>query len=128
LFPKEACDDSKLAMRRANLKWTGSTTVKAHAMRDGRHVPIKTLTRKLRVQEYDVPAPLRTEPVEPRRLVLPLKQSAGSPCQPRVKAGDRVAMGQVIGEPAANALGALLHAPLAGTVREVSDSQVVIER
>jgi hypothetical protein len=128
LFPKEACDDSKTEMRRANLKWTGPTTVKPHAMKDGRRVPIKTLTKRLHVQQYDLPAPLRADGVEPKRLVLPLKQSAGTPCQPKVKVGDRVSAGQIIGEPAPNALGALLHAPLAGTVREVTDQQIVLER
>ncbi len=128
LYPKEACDDSKAEMRRTNVKWTGPTTVKPHAMRDGRHVPIKTLTRKLNVHHYDLPAPLWTGQLEPGRLVLPLKQSAGTPCQPKVKVGDRVTAGQIIGEPAANALGANLHAPLAGTVREVTDQQIVLER
>ena len=128
LYPKEACDDSRAEMRRANIKWTGPTTVKPHAMRDGRHVPIKTLTRKLNVHHYDLPAPLWTGQLEPSRLVLPLKQSAGSPCEPKVKVGDKVTAGQVIGEPAANALGANLHAPLAGTVREVTSQQIVLER
>ena len=128
LYPKEACDDSKAELRRANIKWTGPTTVKPHAMRDGRHVPIKTLTRKLNVHHYDLPAPLWTGQLEPSRLVLPLKQSAGSPCEPKVKVGDKVTAGQVIGEPAANALGANLHAPLAGTVREVTSQQIVLER
>jgi Na+-translocating ferredoxin:NAD+ oxidoreductase RnfC subunit len=128
LFPKEACDDSKAAMRQANLKWTGPTTIKAHPMRDGRHVPIKTLTKKLHVQQYDLPAPLWTGRLEPRRLVLPLKQSAGSACQPKVKTGERVSAGQVIGEPAPNALGAVLHAPLAGTVQEVTEQSIVLVR
>jgi len=128
LYPKEACDDSKDEMRRASLKWTGPPIVKAHAMRDGRHVPIKTLTRKLHVQEYDRPAPPRLEQLEPRRLVLPLKQSAGTGCVAKVKVGDRVAVGQVIGEPAPDALGAILHAPVAATVCEVTEQQVVLER
>jgi len=128
LFPKEACDDSKAAMRRANLKWTGPTTLKAHPMRDGRHVPIKTLTKKLHVQQYDLPAPLWTGQLEPRRLVLPLKQSAGSACLPKVKAGESVAAGQVIGEPPPNALGAVLHAPLPGTVQEANEQQITLIR
>ena len=126
LYPKEACDDSKAEMRRANLKWTGPSTIKPHAMRDGRHVPIKTLTKKLHVQDYDLPAPLWTGEIKPRRLLLPLKQSAGSACAAKVKAGDRVSAGQLIGEPAANALGANLHAPLAGTVEEVTAQQIVV--
>ena len=128
LYPKEACDDSKAEMRRTNMKWTGPTTVKPHAMRDGRHVPIKTLTRKLNVHHYDLPAPLWTGRLEPGRLLLPLKQSAGTPCLPKVKAGDRVSAGQLIAEPAANALGATLHAPLAGTVQEVTNQRIVLER
>ncbi len=128
LYPKEACDDSKAEMRRANMKWTGPATVKPHAMRDGRHVPIKTLTRKLNVHHYDHPAPLWTGRLEPSRLLLPLKQSAGTPCQSKVKVGDRVTAGQLIAEPAANALGATLHAPLAGTVREITNQRIVLER
>jgi Na+-translocating ferredoxin:NAD+ oxidoreductase RnfC subunit len=128
LYPKEACDDSKAEMRRANVKWTGPMTVKPHAIRDGRHVPIKTLTRKLNVHQYDLPAPFWDGEIEPTRLVLPLKQSAGTPCLPKVKVGDRVKAEQLIAAPAANALGATLHAPVAGTVREVSAQQIVLER
>jgi Na+-translocating ferredoxin:NAD+ oxidoreductase RnfC subunit len=128
LYPKEACDDAKAAMRRVNLKWSGPTTVKPHPMHDGRRVPIKTLTKKLHVQDYDLPAPLRTDGVSPSRLVLPLKQGAGTTCQPKVRVGDRVSAGQIIAEPPPNALGAVLHAPLAGRVREVTEQQVVLER
>jgi Na+-translocating ferredoxin:NAD+ oxidoreductase RnfC subunit len=45
-----------------------------------------------------------------------------------VKVGDRVSFGQIIGEPAPNALGAILHAPMSGTVREANDKQIVLER
>jgi len=45
-----------------------------------------------------------------------------------VKTGDRVAAGQVIGEPAPNALGAILHAPMAGTVREANDKHIILEK
>lgn len=128
LYPKEACDDAKTEMRRQNLKWTGTKEVRPHPMHDGRRVPIRTLTRRLHVQEYDHPAPLRTDGVAPSRLVLLLKQSAGTACQPNVRGGDRVSAGQVIGVPTPNALGAVLHAPLAGKVREVDDQQIILER
>jgi Na+-translocating ferredoxin:NAD+ oxidoreductase RnfC subunit len=127
LFPKEACDDSRAELRRRNFKWTGPTPAKAHPMRDGRHVPIKTLTKKLHVEQYDLPAPLWPGKIEPRRLLLPLKQSAGSPCLPKVKAGQRVTAGQIIGEPAPNALGAILHAPVAGRIAEVTEHRIVLE-
>jgi Na+-translocating ferredoxin:NAD+ oxidoreductase RnfC subunit len=128
LYPKEACDDAKSEMRRQQIKWTGPTNIKPHGMRDGRHVPIKTLTRKLHVEKYDLPAPLYSGTIEPRRLVLPLKQSAGTACLAKVKTGDRVSAGQIIGEPAPNTMGAILHAPLAGKITGVNEQQIILER
>jgi Na+-translocating ferredoxin:NAD+ oxidoreductase RnfC subunit len=127
LFPKEACDDAKTEMRRAQIKWTGPMDPQPHPMMDGRRVPIKTLTKKLHVQDYDHPAEFSPQTLSPSRLVLPLKQSAGTPCLPKVKAGDRVTAGQIIGEPAPNALGAILHAPLAATVRDVTGQEIILE-
>jgi len=80
------------------------------------------------VLDYDLPAPMVPIIHTPNRLILPLKQSAGTPCLAKVKAGDRVSEGQIIGEPAPNALGAILHAPMAGTVREVSALQIILEK
>lgn len=128
LYPKEACDDAKGAMRRAQMKWTGPMNPKPHPMADGRRVPIKTLTKKLHVQDYDLPAPFSKENVSPKRLVLPLKQSAGTACVAKVTVGDRVAAGQIIAEPAPNAMGAILHAPFEGVVREVNAQQIIFEK
>ena len=128
LYPKEACDDAKAEMRRAQVKWTGPMNPKPHPLGDGRRVPIKSLTKKLHVTDYDLPAPLSAQTLSPQRLILPLKQSAGTACLARVKIGDRVAAGQIIGEPAPNALGAILHAPLAATVAAVTDQQIILER
>jgi Na+-translocating ferredoxin:NAD+ oxidoreductase RnfC subunit len=128
LFPKEACDDAKAAMRARQIKWTGSMNPKVHPMADGRRVPIKSLAKKLHVLDYDLPAPFLEQEISPRRLVLPLKQSAGTACLARVRAGDHVSAGQVIGEPAPNALGALLHAPVAAVVQEVNEKFITLER
>ncbi len=127
LYPKEACDDAKTEMRRANQKWTGPTPSRAHAIREGRHVPIKTLTRKLDVQNYDLPAPFWPGELHPQRMVLPLKQSAGTAALPQVKIGDRVTGGQVIAAPAPDTLGAVLHAPLDGRVSEITPREIILE-
>lgn len=127
LYPKEACDQSKAEMRNANLKWSGPMNVKPHAMQDGRHVPIKTLTRKLHVEAYDHPAPWEALAFEPQRVVLPLKQHAGTATVPCVKVGDRVEVGQPIGELPEKALGAPVHASIRGRVVSVTD-RIVLER
>ncbi len=128
LFPKEACDDAKSAMRAKQIKWTAPANPKPHPMADGRHVPISMLAKRLHVLDYDLPAPLLKREISPRRLVLPLKQSAGTACLPKVKNGDRVKAGQIIGEPATNALGAILHAPIAGIIRDVNAQQIILEK
>jgi Na+-translocating ferredoxin:NAD+ oxidoreductase RnfC subunit len=96
-------------------------------MRDGRRVPVKTLTRRLNVEEYDHPAPWTGLELKPARVVLPLKQGAGAPTQPTVKSGDQVASGQALGTLPPNALGAIIHSPFAGRVVSVTD-RVVLER
>jgi Na+-translocating ferredoxin:NAD+ oxidoreductase RnfC subunit len=126
LFPKEACDDAKAEMRRQQVKWTGPMNPKPHPMHDGRRVPIKTLTRKLHVEAYDLPAPFTEVELSPTRLVLPLKQSAGTACVSKVSPGERVKAGQTLGEPAANALGAVLHAPMDGVVQTVTDQVIIL--
>ncbi|MCB1125709.1 MAG: 4Fe-4S dicluster domain-containing protein [Verrucomicrobiae bacterium] len=127
LYPKEACDQAKAEMREAGQKWTGPQEVKPHPMRDGRRVPIKTLARRLHVEDYEAPAPLRPEPLEAGRVTLPLKQHAGAPNEPLVKAGDRVEAGQPLGRVPEKALGAVVHAPFAGRVLGVNHS-VILER
>lgn len=128
LYPKEACDDSKAVLRAQNWKWTGPKEVKEHPMHDGRRVPIKTLMKKLHVEQYDSQAPLRAGVVETRQVVLPLKQSAGGPTIPLVKEGDTVNAGQPISEPAPNALGAIIHAPFAAKVSVVTKDAITLTK
>jgi Na+-translocating ferredoxin:NAD+ oxidoreductase RnfC subunit len=128
LYPKEACDDSKAVMRAASIKWTGPTSVKVHPMNDGRHVPIKSLMKKLNILDYDNPAKLTPIDFRPRRVVVLLKQNAGAPNQPLVKAGDRVAAGQKIGDTPPNAMGAPIHAPFAASVETVTDKHITLAR
>ncbi len=128
LFPKEACDASKAEMRAANIKWTGPAPTRPHPLHDGRRVPIKMLMQKLAIEKYDSPAPLRDIEVKPRRLVLPLKQSAGAPNKPLVKKGDKVKAGQPLGTLGEKDLGAILHAPVAATVAGVTQDRIILTR
>lgn len=128
LFPKEACDSSKAEMRKANIKWTGSMTVQPHPMRDGRRVPIKSLMKKMHILQYDHPAHFEDVAVNPRRLIVPLKQNAGAANVPLVKAGDRVRAGQTIGQVPEKALGAPIHASLDATVETVNAQHIILTR
>jgi Na+-translocating ferredoxin:NAD+ oxidoreductase RnfC subunit len=128
LFPKEACDQSKAEMKKANLKWSGPTTVKPHPMRDGRRLPIKSLIKKLNIAQYEHAAPWQHTMLAPRRVVLPLKQGAGSACTPLVRGGETVTAGQPLGAVPDKALGAIIHAPFSGTVGEVTPAHITLNR
>ena len=54
---------------------------------------------------------------EPDILVIPMSQNIGAPCQPLVKKGDYVTMGQKIGD--SQGLCAPVHASVSGTVKAV---------
>jgi Na+-translocating ferredoxin:NAD+ oxidoreductase RnfC subunit len=128
LFPKEACDQAKMEMRKANLKWSGPATVKVHPMREGRHVPIKSLIRKLHLQEYDLPTPYLDRMPQLSQVVLPLKQSAGTAANPCVKPGDTVKPNQLLASIPDGALGAALHAPFSGIITEANREHLVLRR
>ncbi len=126
LYPKEACDQSKFEMRRAQVKWSGPMTVKPHPMRDGRRVPIDSLMQRLAIGEYAHDAPWQARSVAPARFVLPLKQSAGTGGRPLFTTGPPVQAGQPLTELAEKTLGAVIHAPAAGTVAAVTEREIVL--
>ena len=126
LYPKEACDDSKEILRAKGWKWTGPTKVEVHPMHDGRRVPISNLMRRLDLDRYDHPAPFRRFTRRPARLVLPLKQHAGAPAVATVSVGRTVAAGEPLAFPPPDALGAVIHAPLASTVESVTSESIVL--
>ena len=82
--------------------------------------------RKMHVEQYDSPAPLRPGIVETREVVLLLKQSAGGPTVPVVKVGDSVKAGQAVSEPAPNALGAIIHSPFDAIVTAIANDRITL--
>ena len=57
-------------------------------------------------------------------LVYPMSQHIGSPCKPLVKKGDRVLVGQKIGD-ATGFISAPIHSSVSGTVKAVEERKVV---
>ncbi len=54
----------------------------------------------------------------PKKIIIPLSQHTGAPAKPVVKRGDRVLVGQVIGE-AAGFISAPVHSSVSGTVSSI---------
>ena len=56
----------------------------------------------------------------PDRVLLPMQQHIGAPCVPTVKVGDKVGVGQVIGD-TDKFVSAPIHASVSGTVSAIKD-------
>jgi Na+-translocating ferredoxin:NAD+ oxidoreductase RnfC subunit len=127
LSPADIAISVKRDLLKAGLKNPYHRTTEVDPYREFRRVPIYRLINRLGLERYDVPAPLTEAPAGFRRVTLELRQQIGAAAEPGVRVGDRVALGDVVAEPPAAALGARLHASIAGVVREVTADAIVIE-
>ena len=56
----------------------------------------------------------------PKKIVLPMQQHIGAPCEPKVKVGDTVSVGQIVGD-TDKFVSAPIHSSVSGTVVAVGD-------
>jgi len=63
------------------------------------------------------------EAPQPSRVIIPLQQNIGAPCKAVVSKGDRVKVGQMIGEPVGG-MSAAVHASVSGVVVECQPAMV----
>lgn len=84
--------------------------MKRFTFRGGVHPPhFKKATEKLPVEKAK----------EPKMVTIPLQQHIGAPCEPLVKVGDKVKIGQKIGQSDAF-VSAPIHSSVAGTVKKIA--------
>ncbi len=127
LFPKEACDRAKAAMRKEGVKYTQKFQVKVHPMKESRRVPIKQLVKRLQLQKYDVHTPFTDKCPQPSKVTIFLKQHIGEKAQPVVTVGEKVSRDQLIAEVPKDKLGAPIHASICGTVEQITEHSVTIK-
>lgn len=127
LSPGDIAISVKRDLLKGGLKNPYHRQTEVNPYRDFRRVPMYRLVNRLGLVRYDVPAPLTETPSTFKRVTLALQQHIGAPASPVVKVGDRVAVGDVVGELPTGAVGARVHASIAGVVRAVSTEAIVIE-
>jgi electron transport complex protein RnfC len=82
-----------------NLTFKGGVNVPHH----------KELTERISLQRAE----------EPNMVVIPLQQHIGAPCEPTIKVGDRVKVGQKIGQAQAF-VSAPIYSSISGTVKKIA--------
>lgn len=128
LSPRRINAMFKAKFRQEGLKYEGPREIVASQsiLNSYRKVPVTRLAIKLDLLKYMEIHPEDGGELAPGSVRIPLQQHTGAPAVARVRPGDRVQVGELIGEIPAGALGARVHASLAGTVTAV-DSAISIK-
>lgn len=95
--------------------------------REYRKVPMERLMARLNLTKYNKEAPLNDEVADVKKVRIMLSQHIGAPASAIVKPGDKVEVGQMIAQPG-NGLSVAIHASISGTVVEVNEKYVIIEK
>ncbi len=128
LSPRTLIGEYKNGLRAAGVKPPVDAKFdEVHPNREIRRVPMGRLTARLGLTAYNKPAPLVDETVNAGKVKIMLSQSIGAPATAIVKKGDKVSVGQVIGEAAEGKLSMPVHASINGKVVDANDRFVVIE-
>jgi Na+-translocating ferredoxin:NAD+ oxidoreductase RnfC subunit len=102
------------------------TDFRPHPMREYRLVPTHRLIARLGLVEWEYQScPLDEADYRPARVSIPLRQQIGAPARPVVSVGQRVSVGDLIAEIPPDALGANIHASIAGRVSRIVDGATV---
>lgn len=124
LSPRVLLDVAKRQLRAAGVRPEVKQPAPISPTRDARRVPVERLAARLGLSKYKVKAPLGGA-ISADKVRLPLSMHIGAPSVPVVKAGDKVAAGQIIAEPG-KGLSVALHSPINGTVKLVGN-EIIIE-
>jgi len=96
--------------------------------REYRMLPSKRLIARLGLKDFDKPAPMADNELNPEIVKIATCQHVGAPAVPSVTAGEHVTAGQMIGRIPEGSLGAAIHASISGTVIETENGYIVIRR
>ena len=127
LSPGDIAISVKHDLLKAGLKNPYRRQTEVDPYRDFRRVPMHRLVNRLGLARYDQAAPLTEVDTTFSKVRLALRQHTGVASLPVVKLGDRVAVGDLVGEIPEAALGARIHASLSGLVAEITPDAIVIE-
>ena len=128
LAPRSLMADYKAGLRAAGIRPPQGVVPKpVGEEREYRKVPMERLMARLDLTKYNKEAPLYDEVADVKKVRIMLSQHIGAPASAVVKVGDKVEVGQMIAQPG-NGLSVAIHASISGSVTEVNDKYVVIEK
>lgn len=128
LSPRSLMAEYKVGLRAHGIKPPQGVIPKpVGSEREYRKVPMERLMARLDLTKYNKEAPLHDDAADMKKVRILLSQHIGAPAVAVVNAGDTVERGQMIAEPG-KGLSVAIHASISGTVTEVNEKYVVIEK
>ncbi len=132
LDPKNVCAENKRRLLAEKKRYENPPFQQNRASlhMKNRKAPTSRLIQKTGLTSYTNKGPLISEPLSVSEVAILLRQHIGAPCQPTVQPGDNVELGQPIAvRPITDgkaALGADIHASIAGSVVSVDQDRIVL--
>jgi Na+-translocating ferredoxin:NAD+ oxidoreductase RnfC subunit len=124
--PREVNAQIKKVLMREKITWKASDRqLVSNRFRKTRAVPTSRLLQRLNLGKYIAHATYGGE-VSATTVVLPLDQHIGAPAVCVVSVGDKVRIGDLVGEIPEGAMGARVHASIDGVVESIGDGKVTI--
>lgn len=128
LAPSSIIGELKGRLKEKGVKNTPSKVAsKVDIMREGRKVPMERLIARLGLTKYNIKAPLVDELYKAYKVVIKLNQHIGAATIAKVKVGDLVDVGELIGEIEEGKLGTNIHASISGVITKVDNKAITIE-
>jgi len=134
LDPKDVCAKNKKRLASEDKRWElpPFNPKRPELHMANRKAPMRRLMLKLGLTGFRNVGPLQKDPLVVDRVGVKLKQHIGAPCEPLVEVGQEVRLGEVIGSPGMTngkpALGVPVHASIDGTVMEVTNGVIWIQK
>ncbi|MGB5824261.1 MAG: 4Fe-4S dicluster domain-containing protein [Proteocatella sp.] len=128
LAPKTLIDAYKSGIRKQGIVPPKNVILReVNQIREYRKVPMRRLTARLGLADYNLPALLCEDSFIPKMVKIPMSQHIGAPSVPNVKENDMVQAGQVVGLAKKDSLSIPSHASIDGIVVEVNERYVIIK-
>ena len=126
LDPFRMMVESKRALMAKGIR-PAKAPVEPIPMYEYRRTPTKMLVRRLDLERFVAPQRFVELSFRPKVLNLPLKQHAGAPSSPVVRAGQRITTGALLADIPEGSLGAKIFSPRAGRVASVDAQAIRVE-
>lgn len=124
ISPKAVITQYKEVIAKNKIRYVANSAVQAREERDWRMVPSEKWESVLGVKFYDRVSVFKDEPIDVKKVEIPMKSHIGAPSVPCVKDGDRVEKGDVIAT-AGEGLSIAAHASIGG-VAYVDGNKITI--